>query len=128
MTHYEGAPALAISTSETSVLNIGAPGVNVILGFPPPVGPTVPTVINGVLNFTGGASTTGVTVKVRQGVGTGGSQIGNSLLHTLAASASAQVAFEFFDSVGSPTGYTVTLTAAGAAGTLNTYSIDSNQQ
>lgn len=77
--------------------------------------------IRGTLNFTGGASTTGVTVKCRQGSGTGGAQVGTTLTQTLAASASAQIPFDFLD-VAPLSGnnvYAVTLTATGAAGTLN---------
>lgn len=80
--------------------------------------------IHGVLNLTAGAGTTAVVIKLRRGANTTtGTQVGTSLTYTLAAAASADIAYDFEDTgqqflAGQ---YTVTLTQTGgtANGTLN---------
>ncbi len=81
--------------------------------------------IEGVLNITTGAGTTAVVVKCRRRDATGGitgAQVGTSQTHTLAAGASANIAFEFIDpSAPTADGYTITVTqtAGTAPGTVN---------
>jgi hypothetical protein len=93
-------------------------------------------IVRGVLNMTAGAGTTAVVVKVRRGTGTGGATVGPAAgtSHTLAAAASANLAFEVLDTaplpnIVSPSGaqdvpqnlYTVTVAQTGGtgAGTVN---------
>jgi hypothetical protein len=83
-----------------------------------------PIVIDGMLNVTPGTSTTAVVVKVRQGSGTSGTQVGSSITTTLAAAANGNVPFMFEDSApaanaGSVYSVTITQTAGAAAGTVN---------
>jgi hypothetical protein len=74
-------------------------------------------VIRGNLNVTTGASTTAIVIKVRQGSGTGGTQIGNTQTVTAAAAASYDLAFEVIDSSPVPSSqYTVTVTQTAATG------------
>jgi hypothetical protein len=93
-----------------------------------------PVIIEANLNVTPGTTTTAIVIKCRQGIGTGGTQVGSSLTHTLAAGASGQIHCKFRDSSGVPfgpggTAYTITITqtAGTAAGTVNTVDIEVKQ-
>lgn len=75
-------------------------------------------VITGVLTFTGNASASTVTIKVRQGSGTGGTTVYTSPAITAAAAAVMSVPFATLDTAAASTGvsqYTVTATASLAA-------------
>lgn len=90
--------------------------------------PVAPTIVTGVLNVTAGTSTTAVVIRVRQGIGTGGAVVGNADTHTLAAGASANIPVKKEDLVGA-SAYTVTVTqtAATGNGSVNSASIDVDQ-
>jgi hypothetical protein len=81
--------------------------------------------VRGVLNFTTAATGTGVVVKLRQGSGIAGTQVGVSQTHTMANSASANIAFDFLDAAPASGNniYTVTLSALTIAGTLNAITV-----
>jgi hypothetical protein len=90
-----------------------------------------PVIIECNMNVTPGTTTSAVVVKCRQGIGTGGTQVGASETHTLAAGSTAQLHFKFRDTSGvadtvAGTAYTITLTqtAGTAAGTVNTVDIE----
>ena len=75
-------------------------------------------VITGVLTFTGNASASTVTIKVRQGSGTGGTTVYTSPAITVAAAAVMAVPFAALDTTAASAGvaqYTVTATASLAA-------------
>lgn len=75
-------------------------------------------VISGTLSFTGNASASTVTIKVRQGSGTSGTVVYTSPAITVAAAAVAQIGFCGVDSSAASVGvaqYTVTATASLAA-------------
>lgn len=93
-------------------------------------------IVRGVLNITAGAGTTAVVVKVRKGAGLAGATVGPAagVTHTLAAGASADIAYEMLDpnptpNVVPPSGaqsipqalYTVSVAQTGGtgAGTVN---------
>lgn len=74
--------------------------------------------ISGNLTFTGNASASTVTIKVRQGSGTGGTTVYTSPAITVAAAAVADIAFFALDTSAESVGvsqYTVTATASLAA-------------
>ena len=78
-------------------------------------------VVEGQINVTPGTTTSAVVLKIRQGSGTGGTQV-KSLTHTLAATATGNIAFRVVDTAPVAGGqYTLTLTqtAGAAAGTVN---------
>ena len=80
-----------------------------------------PVVVEGQINVTPGTTTSAVVVKIRQGSGTGGTTV-KSMTHTLAATATANIAFRVVDLAPIAGGqYTLTLTqtAGAAAGTVN---------
>lgn len=87
--------------------------------------PGTPVRISGYINITAGTSTTAVVVKIRQGSTTGGTQVGNSITHTLAAGATASIYFDVIDNSQISTGYCITgtQTAGAANGTVNDASI-----
>ena len=75
-------------------------------------------VISGTLSFTGNASASTVTIKVRQGSGTGGTTVYTSPAITVAAAAIMQIPFLAMDTAAASVGvaqYTVTATASLAA-------------
>lgn len=75
-------------------------------------------VISGILTFTGNASASTVTIKVRQGSGTGGTTVYTSPAITVAAAAVMDVPFLALDTAAASAGvsqYTVTATASLAA-------------
>lgn len=83
--------------------------------------------ISGIVNILAGTSTTAVVVRIRQGSVTG-TLVGVATTHTLAAGASANIAFEALDSsalalntgsAGSVWVVTVQQTGGAAAGTVN---------
>jgi hypothetical protein len=83
-----------------------------------------PILIEGTLNVTPGASTTAVVLKVRQGSGIAGTQVGPSITQTLAAAALGTVPFQVEDPAPAANAggvYTVSLTqtAGAGAGTVN---------
>lgn len=91
-----------------------------------------PVVVKAILNITAGAGTTAVVVNCRQGVGTGGTQVGASVTVTLAAGASGSFSVVFRDTSGVPQGgtaYTITVTQTGgtAAGTVNVADVEVTQ-
>jgi hypothetical protein len=74
--------------------------------------------ISGNLTFTGNASASTVTIKVRQGSGTGGTTVYTSPAITVAAAAVMDIPFFALDATAASAGvsqYTVTATASGAA-------------
>lgn len=95
----------------------------------PGVGNTANYEINGVLNVTPGATTTAVVIACRRGQNTTtGAIVGQKLTHTVAAGASASIAFEFLDAVTAASvasaplnGYSITIQQTGgtAPGTVN---------
>jgi hypothetical protein len=96
----------------------------------PPVTPSTDggeITITGVVNITTGTGTTAVTVRVRRGNGVSGALVGETMPHTLAAAASADIAFQVTDTPGAVAGqqYTATVvqTAASGNGTVNNASI-----
>lgn len=72
--------------------------------------------LNGVLTFTGNASASTATVKVRQGSGTSGTTVYTSPAITVAAGAVVAVPFDCQDLTAGAEQYTVTLTASLAPG------------
>lgn len=106
-THVSGAQTVT-TTSETVVASCPALPLDAV--------PSTPIRISGVVNITAGTGTTAVVVKIRQGNTVGGTQVGVSLTHTLAAGASGQIAFDLLDSSFISTGYCVTVTQTGASG------------
>lgn len=110
-------PANAVSTAnatESAIMN--TPRID------EQVAPASGVLVSGFINVLAGTGTTAVVVKVRAGVGVGGTQL-LSGTHTLAAGASANIPFEFVDYSGAfPIGqYTVTVTQTGgtAPGTVS---------
>jgi hypothetical protein len=80
--------------------------------------------ISGVVNITAGTSTTAVVLKVRQGAGITGTQVGVNMTHTLAAGASASIPYEVEDTTvtnvqGQQYSVTATQTGGAANGTAN---------
>jgi len=74
--------------------------------------------ISGILTFTGNASASTVTIKIRQGSGTSGTTVYTSPAITVAAAAVMDVAFAALDTTAASAGvsqYTVTATASLAA-------------
>lgn len=118
------APVNAAETAIASI-NLGPALANPPLQ-PLPVG--VPTLIAGVINITPGTTTSAVVIRVRQGIGTGGALVGNADTYTLAAGNTATIPFQKVDPVGALS-YTITVTqTAGAAnGTINSLSVDFDQ-
>lgn len=121
--------------AETAILTSDVVNPNVIQNPNNPNAPTVirPVVIEADMNITAGTGTTALVIKCRQGGGTGGTQVGASLTHTLAAGASAQVRCKFRDTSGVPVGpgtsYTITVTQTGntVAGTVNAIDMEIKQ-
>lgn len=81
--------------------------------------------VNGIVSFTGNASASTVTLKVRQGVGIGGTTVYTSPAITVAAAAVMSVPYDCIDTSAQNTpgiaAYTVTATfslAPGAAGAV----------
>lgn len=113
-TTFTVTPVNLVTTAETAVLSSTLNSEN------QPTGQGVS--VNGNFNVTTGASTTGVTVRVRAGVGVAGALIGTAVTHTLAAAASATIPYGVLDAtlVGTVQ-YTVTAqqVAASANGTVN---------
>lgn len=82
--------------------------------------------IRGKLNVSGVAGTTSYAVKCRQGANTiTGAQVGSTETTSVSASESVTIPFDFVDTapVAGNNVYSVTVTAAGANGTLNTVTI-----
>ncbi|HEY1213256.1 MAG TPA: hypothetical protein VGE93_06455 [Bryobacteraceae bacterium] len=77
--------------------------------------------ISGMINFSGNASASTVTLKVRQGTGTSGTVVWTSPALTVAAAAVAQLPYEAQDLVQGVATYTLTATfsAAPAVATVN---------
>ena len=77
-------------------------------------------IIRGYINATGGATGGGWTIKCRQGAGTGGTQVGNTITMTYPATTTTSFPFFFNDTTATqPVNgvYTITVTAAGSNGT-----------
>lgn len=102
--------------------NVSTEGPALTLNPVQDVTPYGTVIVSGNLNVTAGTGTTAVVVKVRQGSGTGGTQVGPSFTVTLAAGASTTIPVEVEDTASvSGLQYTVTVTQTGgtAAGTVN---------
>lgn len=98
-----------VSTSEVAVATIEPQGYN------PSNNDNIG--IRGSLYLTGNASASTVTIKVRQGSGTGGTVVFTSPALTVAAAAVVSLSYDALDtSPGSTTQYTVTMTASAAPG------------
>jgi hypothetical protein len=118
------ATAVAVPTGGVTALVIpgsGNAGPVVTGQVPPGGGIAVNNIIRGVFNYTNGASGTGVTIKCFRGPNGSGTQVGTTQSVTLAASALANIPFEFQD-LNNPvpqSGYSIVLTAVALAGTAN---------
>lgn len=85
----------------------------------------VGVVLRGYIVATGAAGTTSLAIKCRRGTGITGTQVGNTLTITTAASATVSVPFAFLDPASAPYTtpalpsplYTISVTAAGANAT-----------
>jgi hypothetical protein len=119
-------PASAAETAliSTPVLQAALPGA-----FGQPVVSPQPVRISGTINITAGTGVTGLTLRVRQGVGLGGAVVGATEIDTVAAGASSPFTFAVDDVTGlveSGTAYTVSLvqTGASAASVINTFDME----
>jgi hypothetical protein len=77
-------------------------------------------IIRGYINATGGATGGGWSVKCRQGIGTTGTQVGNTQTITYPATTTISFPFSFTDSSATQPAngvYTITVTATGSNGT-----------
>ena len=80
--------------------------------------------VKGFVNVTAGTATTAVVIKVRRGSGTGGTQVGNTLTHAVAAAGPNSIPIAAVDMPGPAAGqqapfvgqYTVTVTQTAATG------------
>jgi hypothetical protein len=137
---YVTATAVASPAAETAILSTDAIQAYANPADEQPGTETIaPQVVRPVklecnMNISTGTATTALVVKCRQGVGTGGAQVGASLTITVAASTSYQLAFVFRDSSGTPyalggTAYTITVTETSATGngTVNAIDIEVKQ-
>ena len=122
-----------VSATANAAVNTGTNTETTVLSTPMPdvVEPVDHGVlVSGSLNITAGTGTTAVVVKVRQGVGTGGTQVA-SMTVTLAAGNSASIPFSVLDLApgANPGRYTVTVTQTGgtAAGTVNQATVRAEQ-
>lgn len=70
--------------------------------------------VNGLISFTGNATASTVTVKVRQGTGATGTVVYTGPAVTVAAGAVMAVPFDCLDAVDGAITYTVTATFSGA--------------
>lgn len=121
--------ALPANATETALISTGVlqAALPQAMGQQGPA--SQPVKISGVLAVTAGTGVTSVTLRVRQGVGTGGTVIGAAIPLTLAATNSGVLAFSVEDTTGvleAGTAYTVTLvqTGASAASTPNTFDLE----
>lgn len=98
----------------------------------PPMGSAAasnPVSITGTLNITPGTAATQCVIKIRQGAGTGGTQVGATLTHTVAAGAAQSISFGATDNTGYLEGggqytITVTMTSATGATTINVADVE----
>lgn len=79
-------------------------------------------IIDGFLNITTGTLVTAVTIRVRRGTTTGGTLVGQAMVHTIGASVSASIPFSADDPISQATPPTVpgqqyVITAQQTAGT-----------
>lgn len=74
--------------------------------------------ISGEVNLTTGAAATDVTIRCRRGTGVAGAQVGESKVHRVGASLSAELAFGFVDFPGDVAQqvYTITIQQTAATG------------
>lgn len=110
------------TTSETAAV------VTPALPVSPP-GAATGIVIRGNINFTAGTGATFVTIRVRQGSGTGGTAVYTGTPVTVVAAAVYDLAFEAIDTSLVPASqYTVTVTqtAASGNGTVNQAEIETD--
>jgi len=132
---YVTATGFSSPAAETAILFTDVIQAGVPSDIPQPGGTPwqtvrpVKIVVN--MNITEGTSGTAYVVRCRQGIGTGGTQVGPSITVTLAAAASGEFAFVFRDSSGVPfqpggTAYTITVSQTGAsvAGTVNAIDVE----
>jgi hypothetical protein len=108
------------TTTETAAIT------SPVLSLPPtPNG----VVVRGNVNITAGTAATSVTVRVRQGSGTGGTAVGNAQVVTVAAGLVYDLAIEVEDTSGPPSAqYTITVQqgAATGNGTINQAEIETD--
>jgi hypothetical protein len=90
-----------------------------------------PVTIKATLNITAGTSATAVVIRCRQGVGTGGTQVGPTLTVSVTAASSYQLQVVFRDVTGATftangSAYTITVaeTSATVAGTVNAIDVE----
>jgi len=106
------ATAVAASTSAPT-----SPETQVAFVGPGTLNPsTIPVIVNAQLALVGASSVTGVTVKIRRGNGITGSTLA-SMLVPVAGAVSEPSALGYVDTAYDGTGYSLTVTAAGAAAT-----------
>lgn len=116
-----------VNAAETAVASITlTPQVAVPITQPGAY--AAPTLIAGVINITPGTTTSAVVIRVRQGIGVSGAQVGNADTVTLAAGNSMSIPFQKYDAVGAAS-YSITVTQTGGAanGTVNSLSVDFDQ-
>lgn len=117
---------VAIGTGETVLAPISVPGVSndkTLSAISAPGNPNTPTNpykvvrVRGVCWVTGTASL--ITLRLRQGVGTGGVQVGPTFVQIAGGTATANtpIPFEFIDTAPAAAGLNYTLTALGAPAT-----------
>lgn len=122
--------AVAIAAAETVLQALSVPGVQANYSLSNPQSINNPNLVStgfkfirvrGIAWVTSGGTATFITIRLRQGVGTGGVQVNAvSFTNTVSATAAAGVTqvpvpFEFWDTA--PAGVNYTLTAQGGAGT-----------
>lgn len=117
---------VAIATSETLLAAVYASGTSndkTLSAISAPNNPANPVSPYKAVRVRGvawvSATSAFLTVKLRQGIGTGGAQVGPSFTNTVSATAAAGVVlvpvpFEFVDTA--PAGINYTLTGTGSAG------------
>jgi len=120
---WNGGGAITVNTStETSVMTSTpprpfGPGADNVAG---PIQHTTSVLVWGSINFTPGAGTTGVNIRIRSGAGTGGPTLGP--VHSvggLTAGTPVEIPFSYYDSgLGGLSGgflqYSVTMLQTGA--------------
>jgi hypothetical protein len=123
-----------VTVSVTLTTNTETPVVEFQLGPQIPVSPVppgnfvAPTMISGVISISNaGTGTTSLAVRVRQGIGTSGAQVGNTDTVSVSASSATNIPFRKLDPVGASS-YTVTVQQNSATGSGLAYgSFDCDQ-
>lgn len=107
--------AFAAGTESAAIVNVIDPGIGGGQNYPQG------RVLRGYVNVTVGAAGTAFTLKVRQGNGVAGTQVGTTDTLTIAAAGSPMsVPFQKTDfSATTVTAYTLTITGVGGTATVN---------